>query len=170
MDKEKAVDEILMKIGEALFGDDFRAKFATYMNRKKELRLDDVSKVICKALSDYDVPPHVGQKIHSRILCELFPEDELKEKEKTEETAETETMTLEDTADDMLSSDYMDRFRAEYNQLSIRIKRLEKILNGERSVVINCPYTLIREQLRAMKNYLNCLKQRAQFENIKEEE
>ena len=173
MDKEKAVDEILMKIGEALFGDDFRVKFATYTNRKKELRLDDVSKVICKALNDYDVPPHVGQEIHSQILKELFPLEEFEEKEKTEEKAEkteraeTETMTLEDTVDDMLSGDYKDRLVAEHNQLSIRIKNLEKMMNE--SSVSNCPVTLLVDQLKAMKSYWSYLNARARLEKIEEE-
>ena len=168
--REKVVDEILMSIGEALFGDDFRNRFDMYCNRKKELRLNDVSASICKALSDHDVPPFKGQAIHTQVLKELFPNKEFEGNEEEKEKAETEAMTLESTVDDMLSSDYRDRFRAEYNQLSIRIKRLEKILKGERSVVINCSYTILGEQLRAMKTYLNCLKQRAQFENIKEEE
>lgn len=172
MDKEKAVDEILMKIGEALFGDDFRAKFETYMNRKKELRLNDVSKVICKALSDYDVPPHVGQEIHSQILCELFPkaEEEFEEKEKTEEKAEkadAKEMTLESTVDDMLSCDYKDRLVAEHNQLSIRIKNLEKMINE--SMVSNYPSTLLVDQLKAMKSYMSYLNARARLEKIEEE-
>ena len=168
--KEKSLDEVLMGLGEVLFGKDFRKNYDAYLNRKKELRLEDVSAAICDALKEYEVPPFEGQRIHSRILKELFPEEENKEMEEAEGP---EVMTLESTVDDMLSKNYKDRFRAEFKQLSIRIKRLEKILNGERSFVINCPYTLVGEQLRAMKTYLNCLKQRAKYENInvfKEEE
>lgn len=170
MDKEKEVDEILMKIGEALFGDGFRDRFEVYMNRKKELRLDDVSKVICKAFSDYDVPPFKGQAIHSQILKELFPNEEFEEKEEEKEKAETETMTLGDTVGDMLSSDYKDRLVAEHNQLSIRIKNLEKMINERRiSRVSKCPYTLLGDQLRTMKNYRSYLNERARLENIEEE-
>lgn len=175
MDKEKSVDEILMKIGEVLFGDDFRAKFATYMNRKKELRLDDVSKVICKALSDYDVLPHVGQEIHSQILCELFPKEEFEEKEKTEEKAEkaeTKAKMLEDTVDDMLSNDYKDRFVAEFNQLSFRIERLQRILDALSegiTVQTYSPVTILQDQLNSMKTYRESLKRRCYFEHIRED-
>ena len=166
MEKEK-LEEVLMGLGEVLFGEDFRKKHDAYINRKKELRLEDVSVAICDALQEYEVPLLEGQLIHSRILKNLFPDEENEEMEEAEGPKE---MTLESTVDDMLSKNYKDRFRAEYNQLSIRIKRLEKILKGERSVVLNCSHTLLGEQLRSMKTYLNCLKQRAQFENIKEEE
>ncbi len=177
--KEKALEEVLMGLGEVLFGDDFRNRFDMYCNRKKELRLNDVSASICKALNGRGVPPYVGQKIHSQILCELFPKEEFEgneeEKEKAEkaEKAETETMTLEDTVDDMLSSDYKDRFRAEYNQLSIRINSLEKVLKNYKLSDGYSPKTYLREQLDAMKIYKGWLDNRRMVEEInvfKEEE
>ena len=175
MDKEKAVDEILMEIGEALFGDGFRNRFDMYCNRKKELRLNDVSASICKALNDYGVPSFKGQAIHSQILCELFPKEEFEEKEKTEEKAEkaeTKAKMLEDTVDDMLSNDYKDRFVAEFNQLSFRIERLQRILDALSegiTVQITSPVTILQDQLNSMKTYRESLKRRCYFEHIRED-
>ena len=162
--KEKALDEVLMGLGEVLFGKDFRKNYDAYLNRKKELRLEDVSAAICDALKEYEVPPFEGQRIHSRILKELFPEEENKEMEEAEGPEE---MTLESTVDDMLSCDYKDRLVAEHNQLSIRIKNLEKMINE--SMVSNYPSTLLVDQLKAMKSYMSYLNARARLEKIEEE-
>ena len=77
--------------------------------------------------------------------------------------------TLANTADDMLSRDYKERFVAEYNQLSIRIRKLEKILDGDMTFRLSCPPDILREQLDAMKAYKSALEKRFQFEGIKEE-
>lgn len=78
---------------------------------------------------------------------------------------------LEQTVPYMISSEYQDRFIAEYYQLSIRTKKLEEFLNkmiqGELAFEPSCSYDTLNKQLFIMKNYLEILKERASIENIK---
>ena len=39
-------------------------------------------------------------------------------------------MELKDTIDLMISSDYKDRFKAEYYQVKIRVEKLDKLFSG----------------------------------------
>lgn len=79
---------------------------------------------------------------------------------------------LSQTVELMLSEDYKDRFIAEYAQLVIRKKRLERILS---SIADNsapacfepvCPISLLVEQDRIMSSYLSSLYNRALIEDI----
>ena len=77
---------------------------------------------------------------------------------------------LKDTVDLMLSSDYKDRFRAEYHQLEIRYDKLDTMIRkwdaGTLEFVPTCPREIYDEQLDAMYNYLTVLQERAKLENI----
>ena len=79
-------------------------------------------------------------------------------------------MRLEDTIDGMVSSDYVDRFVAEVQQLKIRIDNLETILEresqGRLGFKLNCPVELLLEQLEAMEHLLKIYNKRAEIEGI----
>lgn len=79
-------------------------------------------------------------------------------------------MELKDTMDLMTSSDFRDRFKAEYYQLDNRIKGLERMLEGYRNNTLNfepkCSYDLLHSQLVYMKNYKDVLQRRALVESI----
>lgn len=77
---------------------------------------------------------------------------------------------LKETCDLMTSSDYRERFIAEYEQLRIRIVKLENMIKdfheGSLSFTPSCPVELLEDQLDAMKDYKNVLEQRASIEGI----
>ena len=81
-------------------------------------------------------------------------------------------MRLEDTAKLMLSEDYKERFIAEYVQVAIRAKRLNKVLMAVYSnetpecFSLSCPISLLEEQYLTMLKYCNILKHRARIEKI----
>ena len=100
-------------------------------------------------------------------------------------------MELKDTYQKMISSDYKDRFIAEYWQTKIRYEKLKAMLTkweafNESEVGIDCylgssyhdrlrqvlgfiptcPYTMLREQQRHMGEYLHSLELRAVLEDI----
>ena len=79
-------------------------------------------------------------------------------------------MTLEETIDKMISSDYTDRFKAEYDQLQTRIRSLAKMLDGYAKGKLDfepkCSYTMLNNQLRIMKKYESILESRAKIEEI----
>ena len=79
-------------------------------------------------------------------------------------------MELIETAELMKSADYRDRFKAEYYQADIRIKKLETFLDKYRNhkldFVPDCSILLLQTQLNAMKTYRDILTRRAQIENI----
>lgn len=77
-------------------------------------------------------------------------------------------MEYKDTVELMLSSDYKDRFRAEYYQLKIRLKRLYRMI-AERATaeqIDGCPIEIHKEQAKIMLDYLNTLEIRAIVEGI----
>lgn len=80
------------------------------------------------------------------------------------------SMDLKDTIDDMLSTDYKRRFKAEYHQIAIRVFKLQHMLNKYRDNKLDfeptCPYECLYEQLIYMKNYMECLEARAVMEDI----
>jgi hypothetical protein len=80
-------------------------------------------------------------------------------------------MELKDTVAQMNSSDYKERFKAEYKQLVIRLLRLGAMLEkweaGELGYNPNCPYETLRAQYNAMLKYKLCLELRAEYEGIK---
>ena len=79
-------------------------------------------------------------------------------------------MELKDTVDDMLSLDYADRFKAERNQLNIRIQKLSIILENYKAGTLKftpkCSYELLHEQLVYMKAYKRIMDLRADIECI----
>ena len=91
-------------------------------------------------------------------------------------------MELKDTVKMMLHEDYQCRFIAEYDQTKIRYEKLKDFCNkieaaqrtqGDTSgpkkleePKHDCPYELLREQQRAMGQYLHILEIRAEIEGI----
>ena len=79
-------------------------------------------------------------------------------------------MELKDTVKLMESSDYKDRFRAEYWQTKIRYEKLHKTIVKYDAGTLNfkpdCSISLLREQKSFMGNYLNLLEIRAEIEGI----
>lgn len=90
-------------------------------------------------------------------------------------------MELKDTAKMMCSSDYKERFIAEYNQTKLRYEKLKKlntVIEAAHSTCCSttaapvaipphsCPDGLLRDQQRVMGEYLHILELRAVIENI----
>ena len=79
-------------------------------------------------------------------------------------------MNLRDTIEMMSSSDYKERFIAEYAQLRIRINGLTEMLvkykAGTLSFTPSCSYDLLNAQLRTMILYSKYLVDRAVIEDI----
>lgn len=79
-------------------------------------------------------------------------------------------MTLKETIDLMKSSNYKDRFKAEYYQTKNRYEHLVDILNKdlkkELKFKLACPRDLLKTQAEAMRNYLMALQDRALIEGI----
>lgn len=81
--------------------------------------------------------------------------------------------TLADTVDLMISDNYVDRFKAEYYQLKIRIEKLKAMIEkhdaGTLEFEMQTPITVHKEQLRAMMDYMDMLKARSNFEHVEVE-
>lgn len=93
-----------------------------------------------------------------------------------------EIKKLQETAELMASSDYKERFMAEYYQVKIRVEKLENFIAKIRAIshcekmererelkkLINydCDVIILEDQLETMQKYLFLLKQRAVIENI----
>ncbi len=79
-------------------------------------------------------------------------------------------MRLKDTVSMMESTDYKERFKAEYNQLAIRFEKLKSMLNewdaGTLPFTPTCPRSTYNIQIRAMADYLAILEARAMIEGI----
>lgn len=77
---------------------------------------------------------------------------------------------LKKSADLMLSSDYKDRFVAEYIQINNRYENLRKMLenwdNGALCFIPTCPKEIYIFQLKFMKEYRDILIIRAKIEGI----
>jgi len=82
--------------------------------------------------------------------------------------------SLKETVNGMVSSDYKQRFIAEYSQLEYRIAKLDQMLTkwekGELGFTPTCPKELLQLQLTTMKSLLQILNLRATKENISVEE
>lgn len=80
-------------------------------------------------------------------------------------------MNIIDTIELMTSSDYAERFKAEYWQTKIRYEKLHKTVTkyeaGTLSFTPSCSLELLKEQKRYMGQYLYCLEVRAEIEGIK---
>lgn len=79
-------------------------------------------------------------------------------------------MELKDTISMMTSSDYKERFKAEYYQVKIRYEKLETMIEkwdaDELIFVPICPRKIYDKQLAYMMNYMNILEHRAELEGI----
>ena len=79
-------------------------------------------------------------------------------------------MKLTDTVELMNGSDFKDRFRAEYYQLTIRLGKLENMLAKMKAGTLNfipsCSYELLYEQVIFMKQYKRILEERAKIESV----
>jgi hypothetical protein len=80
-------------------------------------------------------------------------------------------MDLIDTIALMSSTDYKDRFKAEYFQTKIRFMRLSQMIvkydAGTLEFIPDCPIDLLKNQANAMSEYLHALEVRAEVEKIK---
>lgn len=73
-------------------------------------------------------------------------------------------MKLVETVNLMCSSDFKDRFTAEYAQLVIRLSKLNNVLNSQsdtRFEVDDITRDLMLKQRDAMESYKTCLEKRA---------
>ena len=79
-------------------------------------------------------------------------------------------MELKDTIEMMNSADYKERFKAEYYQTKIRYEKLHKMVIKYEAGTLNftptCSIVLLKNQKRAMGEYLYCLEIRAEIEKI----
>ena len=79
-------------------------------------------------------------------------------------------MELKDTIELMNSSDYKERFKAEYWQTKIRYNKLHKMLIKYEAKTLDfepsCSLELLSEQAKHMGMYLKCLEIRAEIEKI----
>lgn len=77
---------------------------------------------------------------------------------------------LKDTVELMESTDYKERFKAEYFQTKIRYEKLHKMVTkyeaGTLGFTPTCPIEILKEQKEAMWNYLQALEVRAEVENV----
>lgn len=79
-------------------------------------------------------------------------------------------MELKETVKMMESTDYKERFKAEYLQAKIRYDKLDeftvKYEAGTLNFTPSCTLELLKEQKKHMGNYIRCLKIRATIEKI----
>ena len=79
-------------------------------------------------------------------------------------------MKLKETVEMMNSTDYKERFKAEYLQLVIRYKGLKSMLEkwdkGTLEFVPTCPRSIYNIQIKAMNDYIAVLEARAAIEGI----
>lgn len=79
-------------------------------------------------------------------------------------------MDLIDTIEGMTSTDYKERFKAEYQQLNIRSDKLKSLINDYSENKLNftpsTPIHVLQTQLYYMKSYLTILEKRAIYEGI----
>jgi hypothetical protein len=79
-------------------------------------------------------------------------------------------MELKDTIEMMQSSDYKERFKAEYYQTKIRYDKLHAMTIKYEAGTLNfepsCSLELLNEQKSHMGQYLHALEVRAQIEKI----
>jgi hypothetical protein len=81
---------------------------------------------------------------------------------------------LGETIEGMISKDYKERMKAEYQQTKLRYEKLKNLNNKiEAAQMLNasepphdCPAVLLHEQQHVMGNYLHILEVRAAIEGI----
>ena len=79
-------------------------------------------------------------------------------------------MELKETVKMMNSSDYKERFKAEYYQVVIRYQKLMAMIqkwdNGELNFTPTCPRSTYNMQIKAMTDYIAVLEARAVMEGV----
>ena len=79
-------------------------------------------------------------------------------------------MKLSETVEMMNSTDYKERFKAEYYQLKIRVNGLKNMIDkwdkGELNFTPTCPREIYNDQMEYMMNYMTLLENRAYLEKI----
>lgn len=79
-------------------------------------------------------------------------------------------MELKNTIEMMISSDYKERFKAEYLQTKIRYQKLHKMVVKSEAGTLGfeptCSIELLKEQKKYMGQYLYTLEVRAEIEGI----
>ena len=104
------------------------------------------------------------------ILNALAFYDDQMELLRTVSEANATTNEFSDTIGGMMSPDYKERFKAEYQQTKIRYDKLHAMLvkadAGTLDFKPSCPLDLLREQKAFMGKYLYCLEVRAQIEKV----
>lgn len=79
-------------------------------------------------------------------------------------------MELKDTIEMMISADYKERFKAEYDQTKIRYEKLHRMVVKYEAGTLNftpsCDIELLKKQKMHMGNYLYYLELRAEIEGI----
>lgn len=79
-------------------------------------------------------------------------------------------MKLSETVEMMNSSDYKERFKAEYYQIKIRVVGLQNMLakwdRDQLGFMPTCPRSTYELQLKSMMDYKAILEMRAVMENI----
>ena len=79
-------------------------------------------------------------------------------------------MELKDTIEMMESSDYKERFKAEYRQVKIRYDKLDQMTVKYEAGTLNftpsCSLELLKKQKMYMGEYIKCLENRAEIEGI----
>ena len=79
-------------------------------------------------------------------------------------------MILAETVNAMVSTDYKERFKAEYHQLAYRLRNLNKLLKGwddeNLAFTPTCPRSVYDLQIKAMSEYKAILEARAVMEGI----
>lgn len=79
-------------------------------------------------------------------------------------------MELKDTVEMMNSADYKERFKAEYQQVVIRYRKLAAMLEkrdkGELNFTPTCPRSTYNIQIKAMTDYIAVLEARAVMEGV----
>ena len=75
-------------------------------------------------------------------------------------------MELKDTIEDMISDNYIRRYKAEYNQVCIRISKLVDYLKYYKASDNSIEIELKAQQLNAMIQYKNILELRANIDKI----
>lgn len=94
---------------------------------------------------------------------------------KDEITMEKRAMELMNTFEMMTSSDYKERFKAEYYQTKIRYEKLKAFNTKIEAAMLSekvempkhdCPETILRKQQSVMGEYLHILELRAVIEGI----
>lgn len=80
-------------------------------------------------------------------------------------------LTLERSAELMLSGDYRARMAAEWAQVKIRLRRLQDMLDAYREGALDfkltCPITMLREQALVMQEYVDILEKRAELDGFR---